>query len=295
MHNSVPASNTCSPFREETVSKRGKRSRGTGGDDKITRGTCSQPFSVITLPPGKLLEWLVCSPCRVYDVNLPRSRNNDNNISSLQCAVLPNFFVEYGGRSYSCVAKVCKPQLRKVLLRALAAVRQEMGSVDDIPHDSLLVVAVSPINAFSSECIHDASRTAMPRAREGCKIVGLCVARELSAPHRMHCESNWSHEKSEASGVGAAVQEGLGDCWEEDATRVGGTNNVRKAFCGVQLVWVADCYRRHGVAKVLVDTARRHISYGFEVPVERVAFSEPTSLGKLFAKSYSGRPDFLIF
>ena len=53
--------------------------------------------------------------------------------------------------------------------------------------------------------------------------------------------------------------------------------------------------RRRGVAKALLDAARRHFATGFEVPLGQLAFSQPTQLGRRLAASYSGREDFLVY
>ena len=66
-------------------------------------------------------------------------------------------------------------------------------------------------------------------------------------------------------------------------------------FCGVQLVWVSDAHRRHGLAAGMVDAARKHLVYRLEIPREQCAFSQPTPDGKLFARGYTGRADFLSF
>ena len=69
----------------------------------------------------------------------------------------------------------------------------------------------------------------------------------------------------------------------------------RPALCGVTLIWVAARDRRRGLATALLDAARTHYAAAFEVPVERLAFSQPTELGRRLAASYTGREDFLVY
>ena len=58
------------------------------------------------------------------------------------------------------------------------------------------------------------------------------------------------------------------------------------ASLGVAQVWVAPAWRRHGVARQLLDAARAHAVYGHRVPVRSLAFAQPTRAGRAFAAAY---------
>ena len=49
---------------------------------------------------------------------------------------------------------------------------------------------------------------------------------------------------------------------------------------------------QRGLATALLDAAA--YAAAFEVPVERLAFSQPTELGRRLAASYTNREDFLV-
>ncbi|KAH9601218.1 N-acetyltransferase ESCO [Trypanosoma melophagium] len=160
------------------------------------------------------------------------------------------------------------------------------------------------------------SASLRPTQRLG--LVGLCVARELSVAYRLHCKKtslslssplSVSTSKPSTTTTSSSIATTSGGTtsapyvcnekndnhWEQDTTEVGNMWCVGSSLCGIQFFWVSDAHRRSGIATMLVELARQNVSYGFEIPVEHVAFSEPTVYGKLFARKYTGRPDFLVF
>lgn len=60
----------------------------------------------------------------------------------------------------------------------------------------------------------------------------------------------------------------------------------KPALLGVKLIWVAEKLRRQGVAQKMLDSARRNLLFASVVPVDRIAFSQPTADGLEFAKAY---------
>ena len=69
----------------------------------------------------------------------------------------------------------------------------------------------------------------------------------------------------------------------------------RRATCGISHIWVASAHRRRGVARALLDAARRHLASSFEVPLEELAFSQPTAQGRALAAAYVGEQQFLVY
>jgi len=55
---------------------------------------------------------------------------------------------------------------------------------------------------------------------------------------------------------------------------------------GVDKIWVRQSHRRRGLATALLDAARRHFFFSFEVPVARLAVSQPTADGRALFTAY---------
>ena len=68
-----------------------------------------------------------------------------------------------------------------------------------------------------------------------------------------------------------------------------------EAMCGISHIWVDGRDRRCGVARALLDEVRRHYVTGFDVPRDKLAFSQPTALGRRLAASYSTTERFLVY
>ena len=60
------------------------------------------------------------------------------------------------------------------------------------------------------------------------------------------------------------------------------------AWCGVRRMWARDCWRRKGVVTRLLDSIRDNFIFGYRFERRQVAFSQPTTLGRLFAEKYLG-------
>jgi hypothetical protein len=64
---------------------------------------------------------------------------------------------------------------------------------------------------------------------------------------------------------------------------------------GVRLIWVAEHSRRQGIATRLVDSARACFAYGEIIERRKVAFSQPTREGFVFASKYCGTMSVLSY
>ncbi|KAJ3271901.1 hypothetical protein HDV01_006115 [Terramyces sp. JEL0728] len=67
------------------------------------------------------------------------------------------------------------------------------------------------------------------------------------------------------------------------------------AQVGISRIWVSGVHRRQGLAKSMLDFLRTNYYYGIALPLDSLAFSQPTDQGNYLAKSYFNRPDFLVY
>ena len=69
----------------------------------------------------------------------------------------------------------------------------------------------------------------------------------------------------------------------------------KPAVMGINRVWLDHNSRRLKIATKLLDAARTSFMFGAQIPINSVAFSDPTKTGRLFAASYAARTDFLVY
>lgn len=58
------------------------------------------------------------------------------------------------------------------------------------------------------------------------------------------------------------------------------------ADIGIYQMWVHAKYRQKGIAGTIMDVVRSKMVFGYVVPVQRLAFSSPTTTGIQFAQAY---------
>lgn len=203
--------------------------------------------------------------------------------------------------------------MRHSLASAVSASRDALGSADQIPGDALLVVAVQSSTSHPSR-----SRRPRPRRVEGSyplhQVVGLCIARELDVAWRLHvgvpaCTRRARAPLAESDDDGGARNDaghislgvaghGHVECGGECVSprhEVGDTWCTGSRMCGIQHIWVHASKRRRGIGSAMVDAARLSVAFGYAVPPNHVAFSEPTIDGRRLASAYAGRGDYLVF
>ncbi|XP_076899138.1 protein CHROMOSOME TRANSMISSION FIDELITY 7-like [Bidens hawaiensis] len=67
------------------------------------------------------------------------------------------------------------------------------------------------------------------------------------------------------------------------------------AVCGIRAIWVTPSNRRKHVATHLLEATRKSFCSGLVLEHGQLAFSQPTSAGKLLATSYTNAKSFLIY
>ncbi|XP_011866270.1 PREDICTED: N-acetyltransferase ESCO2 [Vollenhovia emeryi] len=65
--------------------------------------------------------------------------------------------------------------------------------------------------------------------------------------------------------------------------------------CGINVVWTAMSHRKQGIATKLVDTLRTKFFYGYVMSLDDIAFSIPTTGGKIFAEKYTKTKNFKVY
>ncbi len=64
------------------------------------------------------------------------------------------------------------------------------------------------------------------------------------------------------------------------------SDSISSDYVGVRVIWIHSQYRRQQWARLLLDNARASFSFGQVIDKQKLAFSQPTSLGLTFAKGY---------
>ena len=67
------------------------------------------------------------------------------------------------------------------------------------------------------------------------------------------------------------------------------------AKCGINVVWTDMNHRKQGIATKLIDMLRSNFYYGYVMPLDDIAFSIPTSSGKIFAEKYTKTRNFKVY
>ncbi|KAJ2082263.1 hypothetical protein H4R24_001709 [Coemansia sp. RSA 988] len=67
------------------------------------------------------------------------------------------------------------------------------------------------------------------------------------------------------------------------------------AICGISRIWVTQHARRGGIASQMLDVVRLRFTYGCQIGLEQIAFTQPTTDGYALAERVFGRKDFLVY
>ncbi|KPI85519.1 hypothetical protein ABL78_5439 [Leptomonas seymouri] len=190
----------------------------------------------------------------------------------------------------------CTPALRRAVNKALEIVRASMGSVETHINDAAVLVLHVQFKLMNA-ALPAVARTSR-RPPPAWHINGLCICEPVSRVYRAAKRASPLYPRSntppEERGLAATAADAQRSTWEQ-ATHIGDVWCSGTTFCGIKLFWVSTESRGVGVAYAMVEAARRSVCYGYEVPPEHVAFSEPTLMGSRFALRYQQRDDFLVY
>ncbi|KAL1521061.1 hypothetical protein AB1Y20_022616 [Prymnesium parvum] len=70
---------------------------------------------------------------------------------------------------------------------------------------------------------------------------------------------------------------------------------AQPALCGISQIWVSREHRRLSIGSQLLEAVRQNMVIGFELPKEKIAFSQPTASGRALATAYTGTKNFLVY
>jgi len=130
---------------------------------------------------------------------------------------------------------------------------------------------------------------------EGDEIIGCLIAQRIQYAHRIivsmlelpqHNNNKRSKQEPTVMEDEQIAEEAMNSC---DMT------SQVPAVCGVSRIWVHKSHRRKRIAHRLLESVRKSLVYSYHIPLEQVAFSQPTTEGKLFAMRYMGTKQFLVF
>ncbi|CAJ1024171.1 putative ESCO1/2 acetyl-transferase [Leishmania shawi] len=202
----------------------------------------------------------------------------------------------------------CSKTLRSAVLAVLRAAHESIGSAEAAGHGGCIVlvhVTVIREDVSCSPSFKTAGRAPV------CYVDGVCVAEDITRAYRAvwtsPCISSELPTRSTTDDTTTAVAVASNTSGsslrpipverqlQAQPTHVGDSCCTGTPFCGVRLMWVSPSSRGRGIAFSMIERARHAVCYGFVVPAEHVAFSEPTAMGSAFARRYQARDDFLVY
>ncbi|OZJ04792.1 hypothetical protein BZG36_01873 [Bifiguratus adelaidae] len=73
------------------------------------------------------------------------------------------------------------------------------------------------------------------------------------------------------------------------------SDRPQRAICGISRIWVSRKYRGQGIGRRLLKAASAYFIFGYRIPPDEMAFSQPTADGRKLAESFTRRKDFLVY
>eukprot|EP01063_Lacrimia_lanifica_P020298 TRINITY_DN27630_c0_g1_i1.p1 TRINITY_DN27630_c0_g1~~TRINITY_DN27630_c0_g1_i1.p1 ORF type:complete len:271 (+),score=60.42 TRINITY_DN27630_c0_g1_i1:48-860(+) len=129
----------------------------------------------------------------------------------------------------------------------------------------------------------------------GLEVTADTLARGLSAGSSASPLSSVPDTGAESPNTTATAPKALDELWARQSHVESLVDAGQGCICGVSRIWVDPTLRRQGIASALLDKARAALVFGYDIPKEQTAFSQPTAAGKLLARSYSARDDFYMY
>lgn len=177
--------------------------------------------------------------------------------------------------------------VRNKVKRVLNVVAQELGAVeiaDEVLWGKIAVVAKTKVRGRKKK---GAVGVAGEEEKEdrfkifvylvGDKCTGLCLAERI-------------RNAAKVVELGPAAGSVGGDAAlatvRSSSIRIETTKDT--ALLGISRIWTSKSHRRKGIASALLSYARGNFFYGIEIPMELMAFSQPSESGGLLAETWFG-------
>ena len=190
-----------------------------------------------------------------------------------------NKLMEYaddGGRIIVVDGESSSPSHKKKILEILNVINSELGSVDPLK---------GSLQGFKVYMYISIKK----------KIIGFMLVQVLQDAYKICRE----RDQSTISKNGKIEIKLLSS--EEtlvhyvNASPILCTSNKYPTICGVSRMWVSSKERRKGIATRLLNVIRHHFLFGYTIRKDQIAFSQPTSEGRLFVERYTGLSEFLVY
>ncbi|KAK8186741.1 ESCO1/2 acetyl-transferase-domain-containing protein [Phyllosticta citribraziliensis] len=186
---------------------------------------------------------------------------------------------------------------RNRVARVMEVVRAELGAVE-IAEAELWSQATSDSRSPEPSPVTTTSTTAMADRYKaflyvrGTKCIGLCLAERISSAqyHYHHDDDDVKPSTTTQIPSQPTIPPPLSHPTPASTTLPSPSPQV-PTHLGISRIWTSSSHRRAGVGSALLDAAARCFVYGYgapPVPRDRVAFSQPTDMGRRLGVRWVG-------
>jgi hypothetical protein len=184
------------------------------------------------------------------------------------------------------VGRIDNAYIRKRVMKVLDLVNMELGALTmteeqiwsqiDIRDKAQSQSMEKPASEskMTEECI---MKTRSDRYRvylyiEKQKCIGLCLAETITKAYSVLASDEAGKPQAKASSV------------DNSSIRI--SEDAAAAMMGISRIWTSTSHRNAGIARSLLDCARRNFLYGLAVGKDQIAFSQPTDSGAKLARKW---------
>ena len=260
-----------------------------GGDTRRTCNTCGMEYIPSNADDAALHKAFHAGKARGIHVgkNLGKSGGLTRRTGRGREGQWSNSILDDDGR----IAIVCRSSTaveKEKAMMAMETVNVELSATDLDEKSLWSQVSIRPRPAAGLPSATGASPVSTPRTptsstadrfrvylyvrKEQC--VGFCLAERITKAYEVVQQRATPGDKTVKSVLrSSSVSVGEVEC---------------PAILGISRIWISGPCRRQGIASRLLETARRTFIYGITIPMEAMAFSQPSESGKCLAEQWFG-------